>query len=221
MLKKFTTALFTIIIFSLLMTSTQLLAAPKTVKYAVTITNLTPGQTFTPFLVATHDQSVSLFTLGAPASNELAAIAEAGNIQPMIDALTAGGSTLDTQTNGGLLGPGKSVTIEVSANAKARFVSVAAMLIPTNDAFVSINRVALPIYASVHTAYAYDAGSEPNDELCKNIPGPFCKGEGGSPDRDGEGFVHIHSGIHGIGDLKPQIFDWRNPVAKIGIKRVL
>ena len=51
--------------------------------YAVTITNITSGQTFTPLLVATHKSSVSLFELGTPASTELATIAESGNIEPM------------------------------------------------------------------------------------------------------------------------------------------
>jgi len=48
------------------------------------------------------------------------------------------------------------------------------MLIPTNDAFVALNN-ARPIIGSVHyTAVAYDAGSEPNDELCAYVPGPVC-----------------------------------------------
>lgn len=67
---------------------------------------------------------------------------------------------------------------------------------------------------------AYDAGSEPNDEQCVNIPGPVCGGAGGSPDTGGEGYVHIHAGIHGIGDLVAADRDWRNPVAKVVIKRV-
>ena len=36
---------------------------------------------------------------------------------------------------------------------------------------------------------------------------------------DGEGYVHIHRGMHGIGDLAPEIYDWRNPVAAITITR--
>jgi hypothetical protein len=32
--------------------------------------------------------------------------------------------------------------------------------------------------------------------------------------------VHIHSGIHGVGDAIPAILDWRNPVAKIVIERM-
>jgi len=67
----------------------------------------------------------------------------------------------------------------------------------------------------------YDAGSEPNDENCDNIPRPVCGGIGGSPDEGGEGYVHIHSGIHGTdGDLDAATYDWRNPAAKITIKRV-
>ena len=40
-------------------------------KYEVTITNLTPGQSFTPQLVATHSRKVSLFELGQPAGEAL------------------------------------------------------------------------------------------------------------------------------------------------------
>ncbi len=95
------------------------------------------------------------------------------------------------------------------------------MLIPTNDAFVSVQGMRVPDGRMTTTvaAVAYDAGSEPNDELCASIPGPVCGGEGGSPDADGEGFVHVHAGIHGIGDLAAADFDWRNPVAQVKIQR--
>jgi len=43
---------------------------------------------------------------------------------------------------------------------------------------------------------------------------------GGSPGVGGEGSVHIHAGIHGIGDLTSADFDWRNPTAKIVITRM-
>jgi hypothetical protein len=65
---------------------------------------------------------------------------------------------------------------------------------------------------------AYDAGTELNDELCENIPGPLCGG-GAVSAESGEGFVHIANGIHGIGDLAPELYDWRNPVAKVTIRR--
>ena len=66
----------------------------------------------------------------------------------------------------------------------------------------------------------YDAGSELNDELCLNIPGPVCGGAGGSPEAGGEGYVHISGGISGKADLAAATYDWRNPTAKIVIKRV-
>ena len=37
---------------------------------------------------------------------------------------------------------------------------------------------------------------------------------------DGEGFVHIHPGIHGGNSLDPAQHDWRNPVAAISITRI-
>lgn len=71
---------------------------------------------------------------------------------------------------------------------------------------------------------AYDAGTEADDELCAHIPGPptVCGGEGFNPSQEGDvNFLHIHAGIHGVGDLSAATFDWRNPVAKIVISRVL
>lgn len=71
---------------------------------------------------------------------------------------------------------------------------------------------------------AYDAGRERNDELGASIPGPAfsecgCAG-GGARVGQGEGFVHIHSGIHGAVSFNPSNRDWRNPVAKIVIKPI-
>ena len=36
----------------------------------------------------------------------------------------------------------------------------------------------------------------------------------------GEGYVHIHAGVHGIASLVPENHDWRNPVARIQIRRL-
>ena len=194
--------------------------------YEVTITNLTRGQTFTPILLATHKRGVSLFKLGAPASAELATIAESGNPGPLTDKLVATGKTSEVKNSGALLAPGKTVTMTITADKYTRRISMAAMLIPTNDAFVSLNGIRLPHgkHTVARLALAYDAGSEPNDELCINIPGPVCGGAGASPDASGEGFVHVHAGIHSSGDdvsvLNAAERDWRNPVALVKIKRI-
>jgi hypothetical protein len=135
--------------------------------------------------------------------------------------------------SGAALPPGHSVTLNVTGGGPFNHVSVAAMLVPTNDAFFALNGVnAAPVEDSVEegadsatlTFYspAYDAGTEEDDELCINIPGPpnVCSGEGFNAARDDVNFVHIHSGIHGIGDLAPALYDWRNPVARITITMV-
>jgi len=186
--------------------------------YQVTITNLTPGETFTPILVASHKKAPPLFKLGMPASEELAIVAESGNTDPLLNHLKDTGVAYDAVSTGALLAPGASVTVNVKTKGKFNRVSVVSMLIPTNDAFFAVNGVKVKRYKTIMSP-AYDAGSEMNDELCANIPGPACGGEAISA-ADGEGFVHIHSGIQGVGDLSAAKYDWRNPVAKITIKRM-
>ena len=190
--------------------------------YEVTITNLTRGETFTPFMVATHKKGTHIFRLGEPASPELAAIAEGGDFGPLSTQLMDSGVAYDIATNGALLAPGASTTIMVKMAKGFKYISLTSMMIPTNDAFIAVNGIRGPKQnrKRVVMSPAYDAGSEPNDELCANIPGPVCGGAGGSPDADGEGYVHIHAGIQGIGDLNSADFDWRNPTARIVIKRV-
>ena len=189
--------------------------------YKVTITNLTRSQTFTPILVASHRPGVSLFETGSPASEEMAALAEGGDTGPLTALLAANHKVVDTANSGGLLEPGASVTVSVSARHGAKRISLASMMIPTNDGFIALNDVRAPKHDNTrhYVSPAYDAGTEPNDELCISIPGPVCGGAGGSPGIDGEGYVHIHAGIHGIGDLDDSVYDWRNPVARISITR--
>ncbi len=160
---------------------------PSTATYEVTITNITRGQTFTPQLVVAHSRKVQLFDLGEPASDELATLAESGNTQPLTDVLlNAGNKVGEVKTVDGLLLPGKSVTTTITTNPRKQFfISLAAMLIPTNDTFVSLNKVRLPFYGKKTVmALAYDAGSELNDQNCLNIPGPRCGGAGDSAPAD-------------------------------------
>lgn len=196
-------------------------------RFEVTVTNLTRGQQFTPILVASHRAGVKLFTLGHQASPQLETLAEEGDVRPMTALLQADPKVLEVTHSAGLTNPGSSVTLTVRAGDEVEHLSVAAMLIPTNDGFFALNDVPGPRGSETVTLYspAYDAGTEVNDELCSSIPGPFfveCGGPGGGADIIGgnEGFVHIHEGIHGVGDLKPNLRDWRNPVAQITIRRI-
>ncbi len=196
-------------------------------RFAVKVTNLTRGQQFTPILVASHKAGVSLFEVGQPASSELAILAEEGNTTPLAALLGSDPRVHDVQVGGGLLGPGESKTVEVRTRRSFTRVSAVAMLIPTNDGFFAVNGVAGPAGDRTLTLYspAYDAGSEVNDELCSSIPGPSfdeCGGPGGGAAVSGgeEGFVHIHAGIHGIGDMNASRRDWRNPGARIVVRRL-
>jgi hypothetical protein len=154
------------------------------------------------------------------------AVARSGT-GPLATVLLSNPAVLDVATSAGLLNPGQSVIITVETGAGFDQLSVAAMLIPTNDAFFALNGVDGPRGRRALTFYSpgYDAGSERNDELCASIPGPSfteCGGPGGGGQPAGgeEGFVHIHAGIHGIGDFVAADRDWRNPVAQLVIRRV-
>jgi hypothetical protein len=194
--------------------------------YAVTITNITAGQSFTPLLVATHTPDVSFFELGMAPSAELADLAEGGatgGLQAVLDGMPE--YVMETAISGitpdgdPLIGPGESVTVYVSGDKNYDRLSLAGMLLPTNDSFVAVDSMALPKKSSTNFARAYDAGSEMNDELCVSIPGPHC---GGAPFSPGlaEGYVHISRGISGEGDLSASAYDWRNPVAQVSVTRM-
>lgn len=190
--------------------------------YSVSITNLTKGVMFTPFIAATHKYPVTFYELGQPASIELAAVAEGGDIAPLSEKLSAMPDKVSAVANtSGLVMPGETVTLTIKSKRQYNYLSLAAMLLPTNDTFVALNRFRLPLWgAETRLLQAYDAGSEENDELCISIPGPLCGGEGGSPGADGEGYVYISPGIHGEGELSRSAHDWRSAVAQVTIQRI-
>jgi hypothetical protein len=205
-----------------LVCSAQSQASERRGAYEVTVTNVTQGEVFTPIMVASHPRGVELFQLGEAAGNELAMLAEGGDPGPLSAALLRQGAH-DVAVAGDVLPPGGSVTLYVDTRGNSQYLSLASMLVPSNDAFMALNGVRGPRGNRATTLFspAYDAGSETNDELCVSIPGPpsICAGEGFNP-ADGEGYVHIHPGIQGVGDLTASQHDWHNPVAKISIRFV-
>ena len=190
--------------------------------YEVTITNITKAQIFTPIMAASHGAGVKLFTLGEAASSELEILAESGMPGALADKL-ADEADADVSIADGPLHPGDSVTLYVKAGGKHKYISVASMLVPSNDAMFAVNGIRGPKgrHSLTLSSPAYDAGTEENDELCVSIPGPpfLCPDGEGVSVSGGEGFVYIHSGIRGIGDVNADTYDWRNPVASISIRR--
>jgi hypothetical protein len=192
-------------------------------KYEVTITNLTRGQIFSPPIVISHNWNFRLFNLGEEANQELAALAEDGDLGPITELIDTQYPNSDYAMAGGAVEPGNSVTVEIDTSRGLGLISVAGMLVTTNDAFFAVRDVRTPLTGRVIVeAEAYDAGSEANSENCDFIPGPPC-GNPNSRDTDGaEGYVYIHAGIHGVenSSLNPAEHDWRNPVAQIKIRRI-
>lgn len=192
-------------------------------QYEITVTNITQGEIFTPIMATSHRRGTKLFKLGDAASTELEMLAEGGDTGPLTNSLISSGAALDVVTADGVLLPGDSLTLTVRTDRRHSHISVASMLVPTNDAFFAVNGIRGPYGYTTKTIFspAYDAGSENNDESCDHIPGPpfACNGEGFN-EASGEGYVYIHPGIHGGADLSVASYNWNNPVAKITIRRI-
>ena len=216
----FAFALLALAALALLPSAAQAQAAPG--EYIVHITNLTRAQIFSPPFVASHSQNVTLFVPGRVPIPELAVLAEDGDPQPLIDlALSMPNVVEDAVAASGPVMPGKSVEVRVTAGGPYNRITVAGMLVQTNDAFFALRNAEIPMAFNrdSHFAPAFDAGSEANNESCDFIPGPPC-GSGGVRAIDGaEGFIYVSNGFRGIGDLSAERYDWRNPVARIVIRR--
>ena len=146
----------------------------------VTVTNLTNGIHYTPLVVTAHTDAVSLFTLGESASAELQAMAEGGDISGLVTVLGDASADVVENPAGGLLAPAASTTAMLDTDDANMYLSVAGMMLPTNDGFVALNSWPIPTEAGTYTVYlnAYDAGTEANDEI---INGGGASGTPGIP----------------------------------------
>ena len=190
----------------------------RSYRFKLKVTNLSVRQPFSPFFVMVHDYSVRLYEFGEEASSQLARLAEDGDPQPLVDFFDGRDGVLSAalhNTDAPYVG-GETTEIEIVLNRRYPLVTIASMGINTNDLFVSLNGVRL-YRGSVFYSDGLDAGSEENNELCESIPGPACLNinttniESGN----GEGFVHVHPGFHGVGDLAENRYDWRNPMMRV------
>ena len=143
----------------------------------VNITNLTQGMHFTPRLLVAHTDAVSLFKVGTEASPQLQRLAEGGAVGTADDDDADDfGSLLESdgvadltawQTFGGLVNPASTSADYSFDTEDFPLLSMAAMLIPTNDAFVGLDSYKIPTEPGTYTVYlnAYDSGTEANDEI--------------------------------------------------------
>jgi hypothetical protein len=210
--------------------------------FEVTFTNLTGGQPLTPAVAATHRGGDELFRVGDRASFGLKEIAENGNNAPMLSRLESDRHVADfIEAPGGPLVPagspgdamfGQSTTFTLTADRGARRLSLAAMLICTNDGFTGVNSLRLPAkvgHSVTVETMAYDAGTEANTEDFADIVPPCQALIGVSSGEPGTGVsdpalaqnevIRHHSGITGRRDLVPAIHGWdvNAPVARITV----
>lgn len=131
-------------------------------------------------------------------------------------------------------GPPTSDTFQITASGSATRLSVATMIICTNDGFTGVNSVELPTgnEPAVFFTEAYDAGSEQNTEAFGDIvdgcqmAGPVRTSADGNRD-DGipedDGIIAVHAGVFGFaggGGLVPSEHGWKNPVGRITVRRL-
>jgi uncharacterized protein (DUF302 family) len=153
--------------------------------FRVTLTNLTAGQPFSPPVVVTHDNTIRLLNVGATASDALAAIAQAGDPEPMVEllsGLTNGvtdvvnvGQPLTPQGTTATPDEGTTITDTVAFTITAApgdYLSFVAMLICTNDGLVGLDSANLPDPGEERLIAlgAYDAGREANTEQSTDLP---------------------------------------------------
>lgn len=193
--------------------------------YAIEIHNLTlptvegGSQVFSPPILAMHGPSVRMFRVGSFASGELSLIAEDGDTGPMLARLEGSRKVAAVITGDGPIPPGGSATYELEAAGPFSRLSLAFMLVNTNDGFSGVDRLRLPHGGSVsYQLRTWDAGSEQNTELATDIPGPCCGSPGQGPDEHLP--IRPHPGIQGIGDLDPADYGWTDPAARLTITRI-
>ncbi len=185
-------------------------ASAERVDVIVRIENLSPsnGTFLTPLWVGFHRGDFNLYDRGSPASSQLEALAEDGEVGPLstLFAQTTDGFQTTLFGEQGVIAPGEVVetTLTIENSAAGRFFSYASMIIPSNDAFIGNgNPMARPIFDEagnflgtdfiVLGSMVLDAGTEVNDEIPMNTAffGQMMPNTG----VDEMGVVELHPGF--------------------------
>ncbi|NNF06789.1 MAG: hypothetical protein HKN21_08510 [Candidatus Eisenbacteria bacterium] len=207
-------------------------------RYRVTLTNLTSSQPLSPPVAATHNPSeIRMFRTGHQASAAIEAIAEDGDPSVMVNALSGNASVTDVvdvgqplTRSGEVVGDfTDTVTFEINANSDDH-LSLATMLICSNDGFTGVNALPLPNHGSRTVLLrALDAGTEENTELSADIV-DACSALGptslaGDPNGNNNSGIETnspirrHRNIRGDGDLGSE-HRWYGRVAKLVVERI-
>jgi len=210
-------------------------------EYEIELVNINSTQWLTPPVVTVHDRRVDVYTRGREASPGVREIAENGNVDPLVNALTGarGVRSVDVAVSADEppLAPGEGTTLSLTGAGRGDRVSLVSMLICTNDGFTGLDGLALPARVGrTRTFYGrdFDAGSEVNTEDLADIVPP-CQELNGVVDDEGapgtgmsdpalaEGSViRNHRGITEVADLTAAAHGWdtRRPIIKVVVTRV-
>ncbi|WP_428775870.1 spondin domain-containing protein [Vibrio sp.] len=199
-------------------------------RYSVQLQNLTANQPLSPMAVITHNQDFHLFAVGSSASLELEQLAEGGDNSGLL-AMQDSNRDIELALSGnGVILPGQSDLLELTINRnKSGYLSLASMLVNTNDGFVgsaNVELLSLKVGESLQMPVpVWDAGTELDDESAATVPGPAAGGEGFNAARDDVDQVSFHSGVISADDgLASSALNathrFNNPGAMLTITRV-
>lgn len=194
--------------------------------YEIEVTNLTHSQPLSPVGVLIHSEQTHIWSIGSRASVALEDLAEGGSNLALLDSedeyLQA------TESGEGLIMPGGYEAISITvANAKSeQYLSLASMLVNTNDGFTGISGLNVSELnngdSMTLSLGVYDAGTETNDELASTIPGQM--GEGFNTERLDTNVVSRHPGVVGRDDGYAEsgltsVHKFDNPAISVTITR--
>lgn len=194
-------------------------------EWTVRVENRTPmgpdeagSQPLSPPVVIVHSADVNIWKAGQVASHGVAAVAEDGNADVLVDAVKRlPGVRSATVVTDAPIPSGQAVDATITLRPGDR-ISVASMLVNTNDGFTGVHSLRPRADWFEKQTRAYDAGSEQNTEAMSDIPGPCC---GNPMVRVPEGnVIRPHEGITGRGDLDVSAYGWDGPVANLEFERV-
>ena len=198
-------------------------------EFEVMLTNLTVGvptqggQIFSPPIFVIHGHGFSIGASGEAASAELTELAETGNNGPLAELAMGSDAVGSVDALGAPVLPGGFVSAMVTASSGMGYLSLATMLVQTNDGIVLGN--SLPLFdedgnplSITRNLISYDAGTEDNNELATHVPGPPFEGGERAPTEGG--VIAAHPGIAGTADVGAA-FGWTEPIASVTVSPVM
>ncbi len=208
-------------------------AIAATPQYQITLSNLTFAQPLSPAAVIIHQLGFQAWIDGQQASVALENLAEGGDNSMLLSEAANASQHIISISGTGVVAGGGSEMFELAVQAddvNRTYLTVATMLVNTNDAFTGVN--AMNISNMVvgetrrYTAPVWDAGTEVNSETTGTIPGPADGGEGFNIDRSGDrDFIVFHPGVltqdHGlISSVLNETHRFDNPAVSVTVTRI-